>query len=66
MAKTQRPFHILLEEAGHVLKRGSYGDIDIFVRDNGFHNGPGCELCGESWCHHCEGEIEPCTGKKDE
>lgn len=49
-----------LEAAGHVLIRDEDGDVNIFVMDHGYHNGPGCELCGESWCHHCEDEVKPC------
>jgi len=54
------PFHIALEAAGHKLKRDD-GDVDIFAYYSGNHNGPECVLCGDSWCHHCGGEIEPCT-----
>lgn len=37
--------------------------IDMFVCDIGFHNGPGCEACGESWCQHCDDaeEISECS-----
>lgn len=47
---------------GHVPKMSS-GDLDIFVLDEGFHNGPGCETCGWSCCWHCEGidDIPPCS-----
>lgn len=40
------------------------GRVDIFVMDSGFHNGPGCITCGESWCMHCTApeNIEPCIG----
>jgi hypothetical protein len=54
-------YHKKLEAAGHKLIRDDDGYIDIFVLDEGYHNGPGCELCGESWCHHCEPTITPCT-----
>lgn len=29
--------------------------LDIWVVDYGYHNGPGCSICGWSCCHHCEG-----------
>ena len=53
-----------LEAAGHVLKRDEDGDIDIFVLEYGFCNGPGCINCGDSWCHHCGDTIKPCIGKE--
>lgn len=53
-----------LEAAGHVLKREADGDIDIWVLESGYCNGPGCVNCGESWCHHCEDSIRPCIGKE--
>lgn len=58
-----KSYEPLLEEAGHVLKRDEDGDIDLFVMDAGYHNGPGCVNCHDSWCHHCCDEIEPCVGK---
>lgn len=51
-----------LEAAGHRLKRDEDGEVDYFAFSYEFHNGPRCELCGDSWCHHCEDEIEPCEG----
>lgn len=55
------PYHIALEAAGHKLIRDEDGDVDIFRLDANFHNGPECELCGETWCHHCKEDIEPCN-----
>lgn len=52
----------LLEQAGHNLIRHEDGTIDIFQMDAGYHNGPGCSICGESWCQHCRDEIKPCPG----
>lgn len=40
-------------ERGHTLKRNEDGDIDQFVVDGGFHNGPGCTRCGWATCMHC-------------
>lgn len=49
-----------IEKAGHVLKRDEDGGVDYFAFEFEFHNGPLCVLCGDTWCHHCEDEIEPC------
>lgn len=53
-----------LEAAGHILKRETDGEIDSWVMDFGYHNGPGCVNCGDSWCEHCEDPIKPCIGKE--
>ena len=31
-------------------------NFNNFVYDVGFHNGPGCILCGLSFCEHCQPE----------
>lgn len=54
----------MLEAAGHVLKRETNGDIDVWVLESGYCNGPGCINCGTSWCHHCEDDIKLCIGKE--
>lgn len=56
-------FHEQLEAAGHVLIREYGGDIDFFVLDYDYHNGPGCVNCDQSWCQHCGEDIEPCIGR---
>lgn len=40
------------------------GEIDIFRMDAGYHNGPQCMRCQESFCHHCRPERyeEECLG----
>ena len=53
-----------LEAAGHVLKRDEDGEVDNWVMDWDYHNGPGCVNCHDSWCHHCEDTIKPCIGKE--
>ncbi len=53
-----------IEEMGHVLKRDEYGDIDCFVLDYEYHNGPGCVNCHDSWCEHCEDKVTECIGKE--
>lgn len=54
------PYHILLENAGHRLIRDENGNINIFRKNVGHHNGPECELCHETWCHHCQPDVKPC------
>jgi len=56
------PYHIELEAAGHRLIRDNHGRVDVHQMSDDPHNGPGCERCGETWCHHCKHEIKPCTG----
>ena len=34
------------------------GEIDMWYLDYGYHNGPGCEVCGASVCEHCEPDWE--------
>lgn len=49
--------------AGHVLKLDEDGAVDEFALSVEGHNGPGCSVCGESWCQHCENaNIAPCDG----
>ncbi len=42
----------IVEAKGHRLRQRD-GRVDEFAVDFDFHNGPCCELCGESWCMHC-------------
>lgn len=60
--KEKHPYHVKLEEEGHKLILNEDGEVDIFRLDVDHHNGPECELCGESWCHHCQPEIKKCEG----
>lgn len=43
-----------------------YGEIDIFRLNEGIHNGPECELCHKTACHHCYPYIykEECEANK--
>lgn len=52
--RTDQDFYNALEVAGHKLVRDEDGEIDIWQYDSGYHNGPGCEKCHETWCMHCE------------
>jgi hypothetical protein len=49
-------------DKGHKLVKNSLGEIDWFALEEEFHNGPACQLCGMSWCDHCEEEIPQCKG----
>ena len=42
---------------GHEFYLDEWGDIDNFFMELDHHNGPGCSLCDDSWCHHCEPEV---------
>lgn len=50
-----------IESKGHILKRED-GEIDIWVLDADYHNGPGCVKCHDCWCYHCRDEIDECEG----
>lgn len=34
------------------------GDLDNFVCDYDYHNGPGCSRCNENWCQHCANHTD--------
>lgn len=59
------PWILAMIAKGHVPKREADGSVDIFVQDSDIHNGPGCSVCGESWCWHCTDaeDIKPCIGE---
>lgn len=42
----------------HMWKKGYDGKIDEWVWENGFHNGPQCELCYATPCVHCNPDWE--------
>ena len=42
---------------GHEFYLDDDDDIDPFFTSHGYHNGPGCALCHDIWCHHCTPEI---------
>jgi hypothetical protein len=52
-----------IEAKGHVLQRKG-SEVDDFVHEYENHNGPGCEVCGESWCQFCVDvkDIKECVG----
>lgn len=50
----QPPKHIHEEYPEHDWERKKDGSIDEFSEENGYHNGPRCKRCGESFCIHCE------------
>ena len=38
----------------HLWHKDMNGEIDMWYVDHGYHNGPGCEICGRSFCEHCD------------
>lgn len=44
--------------AKHQWAETEWGSVDIFAYDEGFHNGPRCELCGRTGCRHCDRAME--------
>ena len=38
---------------GHAPILNGDHSVNIWVKNVGFHNGPGCQKCGHSWCEHC-------------
>lgn len=64
---SRKDLNLYLEKCGHELKRDEYGEIDIFVLDMVYHNGPGCILCDDVWCYHCPvtiGNVKICPNAK--
>lgn len=55
---------VQLVEGGHLFYAADYDEkvVSEWVLEGGFHNGPGCVLCLDAWCHHCQPdrETEPC------
>ena len=37
----------------HSWCKDESGDIDVFGYSEGFCNGPKCEICNWTFCHHC-------------
>lgn len=61
--KEYEKYHAELEAAGHELIREESGEIDILRLSIGYHNGPECKKCGQTWCEHCRPTIRKCCGK---
>ena len=38
----------------HLWYKDDNGDVDMWYVDHGYHNGPGCKICGERFCEHCD------------
>lgn len=38
----------------HLWHKNKDGEVDMWRLDCGYHNGPSCELCYESFCEHCD------------
>lgn len=63
MSEAQKPSW-MLNPKGHIWRLNEHGEVDCWVVDEGFHNGPGCSVCHFSFCEHCfnERDLEPCPG----
>lgn len=46
--------HIHTEYPEHSWMKDDDGEIDEWAMEFGYHNGPMCERCYESFCVHCE------------
>lgn len=42
----------------HMWRRDKHGEIDTWAMEFEFHNGPICEVCGDSTCIHCSPDWE--------
>jgi len=42
----------------HLWYKEDDGEIDLWRLDVGFHNGPACQVCGESFCVNCNKDWE--------
>jgi DNA primase catalytic subunit len=52
-----------LEESGHKWLKDEDGEVNMWVLDMDYHNGPYCEACEQSFCEHCEDNMYPkCEG----
>ena len=40
----------------HIWRKTKSGEVDEFWYEYDYHNGPGCEVCGFSFCEHCDPE----------
>jgi hypothetical protein len=51
---------------GHTPIIDNNNKLDIFVKDSGDCNGPGCSTCKMSYCMHCftTDQIKPCKRNK--
>ena len=53
-----------MKAKGHSPILTGAGDVDAWALNYGYHNGPGCSICGEMWCVHCvrgPDDIEECS-----
>lgn len=42
-----------MKAKGHSPILDEDGELDCWVMEFDIHNGPGCSICGDSWCEHC-------------
>lgn len=65
--KKKKVIHIHEEYPEHDWVREEDGSIDMWVLDSGYHNGPACLRCHESFCQFCTPDWEqegPCVVDK--
>lgn len=69
--KSNKEWEEAMIAKGHSPRYYDDGDglvLNMFVVDHGFHNGPGCLVCGWSCCEHCTAidDIPICKGQRGE
>lgn len=54
-------------EDGHTFRIDSDGDVNCWVIDRDYHNGPWCTSCDEGFCEHCNRDVftEKCDEVQD-
>lgn len=62
MESNRKKWYDGMIKKNHIPIISEDGDLDIFVCDYDYHNGPGCSRCNENWCQHCDDvdKIEEC------
>lgn len=54
----KHPIHIHKVYPKHDWIRDDDGEIDLWVMDVGYHNGPMCKRCHVSVCEHCNPDYD--------
>lgn len=53
MRKYQKDWMAEFRNKGHIPQLNEDNEIDMFVCDSEFHNGPGCQICKYAPCMWC-------------
>lgn len=53
MFNNSRKWFDAMRAHGHMPRMDKDGHLDVWVEEEGEHNGPGCETCGWSCCMWC-------------